>query len=107
MRYGGRADAFVSMVYAGDQAGCHRPIDRQQGDCGGRAGRHEILSATLGKYLFRLDAEYPGLVHLAPTVVGPSDPRLLVRALPRRGADCRRDTAARLPVLWGRRPATG
>ena len=44
------------MVHAGYQTGRNWPNNRRQGDRGGRAGRHKIFSAALGKYLFRLDA---------------------------------------------------
>ena len=45
------------------------------------ARRHHLSSEVLGEHLLLLDAQHPGLVHLAPTVVGPSDPRLLVCAM--------------------------
>ena len=55
-------------------------------DAGARGGARrpdDLPSEVLGEHLFRLDAEHPGLVHLAPALVGPSHSRLLVRALRR------------------------
>ena len=38
-----------------------------------RAGKTELRAEELGKDLLRLDGKHPAVVHLAPTVVGPSD----------------------------------
>ena len=39
--------------------------------------RDDVRAAQLGEDLFRVDGEHPALVHLAPAVVGPSDPGLV------------------------------
>ena len=42
-----------------------------------RDGPHQVRAAELGEDLFRLDGEHPAVVHLAPALVGPSDPGLV------------------------------
>src|SRR5579864_1879266 len=91
LRNGRRADALVSMVCRREQAGRERKIARGRGDRGGRERRDYIPPEVLGEHVFLVDAESPGLVHLAPAMVGPSDSRVLVRSLQR--ADRRRGTA--------------
>jgi valyl-tRNA synthetase len=41
------------------------------------ATAHQFRAEELGKDLFRMDGEHPALVHLAPALVGPSDPGLV------------------------------
>jgi valyl-tRNA synthetase len=40
-------------------------------------GRTVFVPKAVGKDLFRVDAQHPAVVHLAPVVVGPPDPRLV------------------------------
>ena len=40
-------------------------------------GRIRFVPAALGEHLFRVDAQHPALVHLAPALVGPSHPGLV------------------------------
>ena len=40
-------------------------------------GRTRLRAEAVGEHLFRLDAQHPALVHLAPALVGPSDPGLV------------------------------
>ena len=42
-----------------------------------QARPHRVRAEELGDHLFPLDGEHPALVHLAPAVVGPSDPGLV------------------------------
>ena len=66
-----------------DRAVPDRPVVRQRrriGEAGDRFGSrrsHRIRAEELGKDLFRLDGEHPALVHLAPALVGSSDPGLV------------------------------
>ena len=66
-----------------DRAAAHRPVvcrcgdPGQAGDRGGEARPHHFRAEELGDHLFPLDGEHPALVHLAPAVVGPSDPGLV------------------------------
>ncbi len=47
-----------------------------------REGRHDQVRArALRQDLYQLDGECPRLVHLPPALVGPSDPRLVLRRL--------------------------
>ncbi len=50
---------------------------RQPGDRVGSRRPHQVRSEELGKDLFRVDGKHPALVHLAPALVGPSDPGLV------------------------------
>ena len=49
----------------------------RQGHRGGGKGRDQIRPRQLDQCLFRLDEEYPALVHFAPALVGPSDSGLV------------------------------
>ena len=66
-----------------DRAVPHRPVVRQRqgagraGDRGGARRPHAVRAEELGEDLFRLDGEHPAVVHLAPALVGPSDPGLV------------------------------
>ena len=40
---------------------------------------HHVRARALGEDLLRLDGKHPRLVHLAPALVGPSHPRLVLR----------------------------
>ena len=44
------------------------------GDRGGARGQDGVRAEELGKDLLRVDGEHPAVVHLAPAVVGPSNP---------------------------------
>ena len=56
------------------------PVVRQRGGAGearhrrGRERQDQVRSEELGEDLFRMDAQHPAVVHLAPALVGPSDP---------------------------------
>ena len=65
-----------AVVRAGQAAG-------REGARGGARRPHDVPSEVLGEHLFQLDGEHSRLVHLAPAMVGPSHPRVLVRALRR------------------------
>ena len=43
----------------------------------GPRGPHEVRAAAVREHLFRLDGEHQAVVHLAPALVGPSDPGLV------------------------------
>ena len=47
------------------------------GDRGGARRAHRVRAEELGEDLLRVDGEHPALVHLAPALVGPSDPGLV------------------------------
>ena len=51
---------------------------------GGALRSGEVHPRTVQQALLQLDGEHPGLVHLPPALVGPSDPRILLRRLRRR-----------------------
>ena len=53
--------------------------DRRQGDRRGAAATVKLRSRALGQHLQPVDEEHPGLVHLAPALVGPPDPGLVRR----------------------------
>ena len=55
-------------------------------------GRHRLRPEELGEDLFRMDAQHPALVHLAPAVVGASDSGV-VRAGRHRSSSKRRRTS--------------
>ena len=63
----------------GDRAVPDRSVVRQRqgtgeaGDRRGARGQDQVHPEELGEHLFQLDGEHPALVHLAPTLVGPSD----------------------------------
>ena len=72
-RRGGRADAHRPVVREDGRPGEERPGGRRQ-------RRGEILPRALDQHLQPLAGEHPGLVHLAPAVVGPPDPGVVRRA---------------------------
>ena len=80
------------------RAVAHRPVVRQRRRAGeardrrGRERRDQVRPEELGEDLLRVDAQHRALVHLAPDLVGPSDPGV-VRA--RRHTICRRPDASR------------
>ena len=49
----------------------------EAGDRRGREGKTKIRPEELGEDLLRMDAQHPALVHLAPDLVGASDPRVV------------------------------
>ena len=92
------------------RAAAHRPVVRerrrtgQARGTGGRAGRDRIRAAPLGEHLLRVDAQHPALVHLAPALVGPPDPRLVrPRRAHLRGRDRGRGEARRRSSITARR----
>ena len=64
----------------GRRAVADRPVVRERGrageagDCGRRERRDQDHPEELGEDLLRVDAQHPALVHLAPDLVGASDP---------------------------------
>ena len=70
-------------------------------DRGGQARPHHLRAEELGEHLLPLDGEHPALVHLAPALVGPSDPGLVrarrqgLRRRGRGGRERRRQGALR------------
>ena len=78
-RRGGRADAHRPVV-RGDvkPAGGHAApgqVDRAGRARGRGARRGEVLPRALGQHLQPVAGEHPGLVHLAPALVGSPDSR--------------------------------
>ncbi len=75
-----------------------RPVVRQRRRAGqarhrhGRARQGFVRAEELGEDLLRVDAQHPAVVHLAPAVVGASDPGLV---RPRRSCVRRRDGGCR------------
>ena len=73
----------------GDRSGCghralaDRPVVRQRGQAGrarhrgGGAGPDRLRAGAVDRDLLPVDAQHPALVHLAPALVGPSDPGLV------------------------------
>ena len=88
------------------QASRARMASRSRARLRGGARAHEVPSEVLGEHLFQLDGEYPRLVHLAPTLVGPSHPRILVRPLRRCSTIVARAPGG-LPEVRRRRLAPG
>ena len=96
---------FVAMSKVSAE-GPHRQVDRAEGAstrC--ESGEVTLRAGELGQHLQPVDEQHPGLVHLAPAVVGPPDPGLVrrgtatstsrARARPRRRPRRRRQDAAR------------
>ena len=69
---------FVAMTQ-GQRQGPHRQVDRAEGHRRGGSRRGELRARELGQHLQPVDEQHPGLVHLAPAVVGPPDPGLVRR----------------------------
>ena len=70
-----------------------------------RSGATIVRAEELGEDLLRVDGEHPALVHLAPAVVGPPDPRL-VRA-GRQGVRRRNEEEAGTPSTTRRKSYAG
>src|SRR3546814_19050214 len=49
----------------------------EAGDRGGRDRQDRVRAEELGEDLLRVDAQHPAVVHLAPTLVGAPDSRLV------------------------------
>ena len=60
-----------------DEAGRQRAEHCAAGDRRGGVGRSELRARELGQHLQPVDEQHPGLVHLAPALVGPPDPGLV------------------------------
>ena len=78
----------------GDRALAYRPVVRgcrdasQARDRGSGDGPHPLRAPALGEHLFRVDAQHPALVHLAPALVGAPHPGVVRAGRPRlRGRD--------------------
>ena len=77
-----RADAHRPVVRRHDQGerqGPGRQVHRAEGHRRRPDRRGEVRAGELGQHLQPVDEQHPGLVHLAPAVVGPPDPRLVRR----------------------------
>ena len=79
------------------------------GDQGGGGRAHGVPAEDLGEDLFRVDAEHPALVRLAPALVGPPHPRLVRagRAVLRRGDGSRGEGRRQGALRQGRRADPG
>ena len=88
-----RADDLDAVVREDEAAG-------QAGDRGGGAGEDQVRPRELVEDLLPLDEQHPRLVHLAPALVGPPDPGLVLRQV--RRDDRRAHGAGRLRQV--RRP---
>jgi hypothetical protein len=66
---------FVAM----SKPGRRRQEHRRQGARVRRLRRDQVLPGKLGQHLQPVAEQHPGLVHLAPTVVGPPDSGLVRR----------------------------
>ena len=69
----GDRSGVVIEPYLTDQWYVDAKTHGAAGDRGGALGRDQLRAEELGKDLFRVDGEYPALVHLAPALVGPPD----------------------------------
>ncbi len=72
-----RADADRPVVRGHDQAGRRRRVARRARDACRRTRRRALRAAAVGQHLEPVDEEHPGLVHLAPALVGPPDSGLV------------------------------
>ena len=100
-RAGRRADADRPVVRRRHQARARRQERGAEGDRRGEFGPGEVRARTVGQHLRPVDEEHPGLVHLAPALVGPPDPGLVRqrrRGLrrPQRGRGARQGAGRRL-----------
>ena len=79
----------------------------QAGHRGGGAGPDQVRPRDLDDDLLPLDAQHPRLVHQPPAVVGPPDPRLVLRRLQRARRPARSISSGRRPSSPGpsRRPS--
>jgi len=85
---GGGAARVHAMVLPHEAAGRARHPRR-------RGRPHPHHSGKLREDVFRVDAQHPRLVHLAPALVGPPHPRLALRRLPRHDCGARGPGALR------------
>ena len=98
LRDRGRADDLDAVVREDGAAG-------QAGDRGGGAGEDQVRPRELDEDLLPLDAQHPGLVHLAPALVGPPHPGLVLRSAARRPSPAPRRGAC--PKCGGDRAQAG
>jgi valyl-tRNA synthetase len=68
---------FVAMSKVSDQD--PRQVHRPEGHRRRGLGRSAVRARELGQHLQPVDEQHPGLVHLAPAVVGPPDSGLVRR----------------------------
>ena len=66
---------FVAM----SKPGGGRQVDHREGPRRGGFRRNHLRPGKLGQYLQPVAQQHPGLVHLAPALVGPPDPGLVRR----------------------------
>ena len=86
-RRGAGTHADRPVVRRHEQAGARRHVEPRQehhpGGAGSRGRRpHPVLPRQLDHHLQPVAQQHPGLVHLAPAVVGPPDPRLVLGRRP-------------------------
>ena len=84
-----KIEPHVHTVPHGDRSGAvdravaDRPVvcrcqdPRRAGDRGGGVRPHPLRARAVGEHLFRVDAQHPALVHLAPALVGPPHPGMV------------------------------
>ena len=74
-----RGDRSSSVIepFLTDQWYVQSPAAGRAGHRGGGNRRYPLRAGQLEEHLFRVDAQHPGLVHLAPDLVGPPHPRLV------------------------------
>ena len=89
---------FVAMTKPGADGKQHRA----EGDRRGRERRGPLRPRAVGQHLQPVDEQHPGLVHLAPALVGPPDPGLVRRPT----ASCSSPAAKPRPAPRPRPPAT-
>ena len=94
LRHGRRA-APLHAVVREDRARWPGPRSRPSS-----SGAHRLRPRVLGEDLLRLDAEHPRLVHLAPALVGPPHPGLVLRRV-RHDRGRGRGAARRAPRCGG------
>jgi valyl-tRNA synthetase len=70
---------FVAMSKPAPEGTSSGQIDRRSGAGKSRLGRNQIRAGKLDHHLQPVAEQHPGLVHLAPAVVGPPDPGLVRR----------------------------
>ena len=70
-RPGHRADVHRPVVHGDDPAGRRRrPVDRRRAIAAVERGRRDLRPGTVDQHLEPVDEQHPGLVHLAPALVG-------------------------------------
>jgi valyl-tRNA synthetase len=109
-RPGDRAHADRPVVHRheqGQRPGPDRQVHRPEGHRRRGLGRSAVRARELGQHLQPVDEQHPGLVHLAPAVVGPPDSGLvrrrrqyLRRQERSRSPEARARSCAATPTCW-------